>query len=94
MPREAVEAQPTDMSGWMSLETVHCKTVVHARCGRWRYLAGRGTRFPDFAFDAIPIPYTDRLLVTLGLRVHRKAGCQAEATEPDGPADYRDSVPE
>lgn len=86
------KTQPKDEGEQKSLEKVRYETVLHARFGRWRYPAGRGTRFPDFVFDAVP--YIDQLLGDLGLRVHRKAGWLAEATEPYGPADYRDIVPE
>lgn len=89
---EAGEAQTKDEGEQKSLEKVRHETVLHARFGRWRYPAGRGTRYPDFVFDAVP--YIDQLVGDLGLRVHRKAGWLAEATEPYGPDDWRGIVPE
>jgi hypothetical protein len=75
-----------------TLDEVRYETVLHARFGKWRYPAGHGTQFPDFVFDALP--YVDLLVNDLGLKVHRKEGWFAEATEPYGPADYRDLVSE
>ena len=70
-----------------TMADVRRETRLHARFGRWRYPAGHGTQFPDFVFDALP--YVDLLVSDLGLRVHRKKGWFAEATEPYGPEDYR-----
>jgi len=75
-----------------SIEELRHETLLHARFGKWRYPAGHGTQFPDFVFDALP--YIDLLVGDLGLKVHRKAGWLAEATEPYGPEDYRDFVAE
>ncbi len=71
---------------------VRRETLLHARFGKWRYPAGHGAQFPDFVFDALP--YVDLLVNDLGLKVHRKNGWLAEATEPYGPEDYRDLVAE
>ncbi|KAK4134427.1 FAD/NAD(P)-binding domain-containing protein [Trichocladium antarcticum] len=75
-----------------SLADLRYETVLHARFGKWRYPAGHGTQFPDFVFDALP--YVDLLVGDLGLKVHRKRGWWAEATEPYGPGDYRELVGE
>ncbi|KAK0643834.1 hypothetical protein B0T16DRAFT_332376 [Cercophora newfieldiana] len=78
--------------GAKSLDELRRETVLHARFGKWRYPAGHGSQFPDFVFDAQP--YVDLLVGDLGLKVHRKAGWLAEATEPYGPEDYKDFVAE
>ncbi|KAK4442080.1 FAD/NAD(P)-binding domain-containing protein [Podospora aff. communis PSN243] len=75
-----------------SLEEVRKETVLHARFGKWRYPAGHGSQFPDFVFDAQP--YVDLLVGDLGLKVHRKRGWLAEATQPYGPEDYSEFVAE
>lgn len=75
-----------------TMADVRRETRLHARFGRWRYPAGHGKQFPDFVFDALP--YVDLLVNDLGLKVHRKKGWFAEATEPYGPEDYRDLVAE
>ncbi len=78
--------------GGKTVEELQRETVLNARFGKWRYPAGHGAQFPDFVFDALP--YVDLLVGDLGLRVHRKGGWLAEATEPYGPEDYRDLVGE
>lgn len=79
--------------GAKTLAQVHEETVLHARYGKWRYgAAGHGGQFPDFVFDAVP--YVDLLMRDLGLRVYRKGGWLAEATEPYGPEEYKDLVAE
>ncbi|KAK0620523.1 hypothetical protein B0T14DRAFT_432051 [Immersiella caudata] len=75
-----------------SLEEVRKETVLHARFGKWRYPAGHGSQFPDFVFDAQP--YVDLLVGDLRLKVHRKGGWLAEATQPYGPEDYKEFVAE
>ncbi|KAL1853218.1 hypothetical protein Daus18300_011866 [Diaporthe australafricana] len=75
-----------------SVKKLQYETLLHNRFGRWRYPAGRGSQLPDFVFDAVP--YFDLLLGDLGLKVHRKKGWFAEATEPYGPADYRNLISE
>ncbi|KAI3394500.1 hypothetical protein diail_2634 [Diaporthe ilicicola] len=75
-----------------SVEKLQYDTILHSRFGKWRYPAGRGSQLPDFVFDAVP--YFDLLLGDMGLQVHRKKGWFAEATEPYGPADYRNLVSE
>jgi hypothetical protein len=75
-----------------SLEDLRKETVLHARFGKWRYPAGHGSQFPDFVFDAQP--YVDLLVGDLGLKVHRKGGWLAEATQPYGPEDYKEFVAE
>ncbi|KAL9597697.1 MAG: hypothetical protein Q9219_004954 [cf. Caloplaca sp. 3 TL-2023] len=70
------------------------QTTLHSQFGRWRYPAGHGKRFPDFAFDAIP--YVDMLLQDLGLEWKRKwkrggwglGRWWREVFWPYGPADY------
>lgn len=61
--------------------------VLYSQHLKWRYPSGRGARFPDFVFDALP--YLDLMLGELGLRVHRKNGRVAEILSPYGPEDYR-----
>ncbi|KAK3353254.1 hypothetical protein B0T25DRAFT_568465 [Lasiosphaeria hispida] len=78
--------------GAKTVDELRRETVLHARFGKWRYPAGHGNQFPDFVFDAVP--YVDLLLGDLGLKVHRKTGWLAEATEPYGPEDYKDLVAE
>ncbi|KAJ0118222.1 nicotinamide mononucleotide permease [Diaporthe amygdali] len=73
-------------------EKLKYNTVLYSRFGRWRYPAGRGSQLPDFVFDAVP--YFDLLMGDLGLKVHRKKGWFAEATDPYGPADYADILSE
>lgn len=75
-----------------AMEKLQYDTLLHNRFGKWRYPAGRGSQLPDFVFDAVP--YFDLLLGDLGLKSHRKKGWFAEITDPYGPADYRDTVPE
>lgn len=75
-----------------TLDELRYETVLHSRFGKWRYPAGYGTRYPDFVFDAVP--YIDLLLGDLGLKIHRKAGWVAEATEAYGPGDYSGLVEE
>ena len=71
---------------------VEYETVLHSRFGKWRYPAGHGSKYPDFAFDAVP--YFDMLLQQLGLQSHRKGGRIAEWFHPYGPEDYRGLVDE
>lgn len=75
-----------------SVEAMRYETLLHARFGKWRYPAGHGSQFPDFVFDVVP--YLDLLLSDLGLKVHRKNGWLAEATDPYGPEDYKDLLAE
>jgi hypothetical protein len=65
---------------------------LHSQFGKWRYPAGYGARFPDFAFDSLP--YLDLLLSELGLKAHRKEGRIAEWFTPYGPEDYGDLIGE
>lgn len=81
-----------DSTAVKSVEDIRYETVLHARFGKWRYPAGHGSQYPDFVFDAMP--YVDLLMRDLGLKVHRKKGWFAEATEPYGPEDYRGLVDE
>ena len=81
-----------EAEGAKTLKELREETVLHARFGKWRYPAAHGAQFPDFVFDALP--YLDLLMRDLGLKVHRKEGWLAEATEPYGPEDYRDLVAE
>lgn len=81
-----------DAARTKTLDEIRYETVLHARFGKWRYPAGHGAHFPDFVFDALP--YVDLLVNDLGLRVHRKNGWLAEATEPYGPEDYKNLVAE
>jgi hypothetical protein len=74
------------------VEDIAYETVLHSQFGKWRYPAGHGARFPDFAFDGIP--YIDLLLTELGLRTHRKKGWLAELFSPYGPQDYQGLVEE
>ncbi|KAK5654486.1 hypothetical protein OQA88_7114 [Cercophora sp. LCS_1] len=75
-----------------TIEDLQWETVLYSRFGKWRYPAGHGSQFPDFVFDAQP--YVDLLIGDMGLKVHRKSGWLAEATEPYGVEDYRDLVAE
>lgn len=68
------------------------ETILHSQFAKWRYPAGHGARFPDFAFDTIP--YLDILLSELGLKAHRKDGRVAEWFTPYGPEDYRNLIGE
>jgi cation diffusion facilitator CzcD-associated flavoprotein CzcO len=74
------------------VEDIAYETVLYSQFGKWRYPAGHGARFPDFAFDGIP--YIDLLLTELGLRTHRKKGWLAEFFSPYGPQDYQGLVEE
>jgi hypothetical protein len=71
----------------LTLERIQYETVLHNRFGKWRYPTDHGSKYPDFAFDALP--YLDMLIADLGLQVHRKNGWWMEIAEPYGPADYR-----
>lgn len=73
-------------------EDITYETILHSQFGKWRYPAGYGARFPDFAFDALP--YLDMLLSELGLSTHRKRGRMAEWFTPYGPEDYKDLIDE
>ncbi|KXX75487.1 Indole-3-pyruvate monooxygenase YUCCA2 [Madurella mycetomatis] len=81
-----------DVAEAKSVEAMRYETLLHARFGKWRYPAGHGSQFPDFVFDVVP--YLDLLLGDLGLKVHRKNGWLAEATDPYGPEDYKDLLVE
>jgi hypothetical protein len=71
-------------------DEVRWETILHSQFGKWRYPAGFGARYPDFVFDALP--YMDKLLRDLGLRVIER-GMFAECFKPYGPA-YRGLVDE
>ncbi|GKT49857.1 FAD-dependent monooxygenase DEP4 [Colletotrichum spaethianum] len=75
-----------------ALQKLRYETALHSRFCKWRYPAGHGDKFPDFVFDAVP--YIDQLVGDLGLKVHRKNGMIAEASEPYGPEDYKTLVDE
>jgi len=87
-PRSAKEEEKEEKD----LETMKYETVLHSRFGKWRYPAGHGSQLPDFIFDAQP--YVDLLVGDMGLKVHRKGGWLAEATDPYGVEDYKDLVAE
>ncbi|TDZ73349.1 FAD-dependent monooxygenase DEP4 [Colletotrichum trifolii] len=70
-----------------ALDKLQYETALHNRFCKWRYPAGHGETFPDFVFDAVP--YIDQLVGDLGLKVYRKSGMIAEASEPYGPEDYK-----
>ncbi|KAK3938149.1 FAD/NAD(P)-binding domain-containing protein [Diplogelasinospora grovesii] len=92
-PTVLPKAKKTDAhQAGKSVDELRYETVLHARFGKWRYPAGHGSQFPDFVFDALP--YVDLLVGDLGLKVHRKNGWLAEATEPYGPEDYKNLVDE
>ena len=73
-------------------ESVEWDTILHSQFCKWRSPAGKGCRFPDFAFDSIP--YLDRLMKDLGLEHRRKSGLLAECFSAYGPEDYRGIVDE
>ncbi|KAK2034193.1 FAD/NAD(P)-binding domain-containing protein [Colletotrichum zoysiae] len=75
-----------------ALQKLRHETALHSRFCKWRYPAGHGDKFPDFVFDAVP--YIDQLVGDLGLKVYRKSGMVAEASEPYGPEDYATLVDE
>ncbi|KZL72561.1 flavin-binding monooxygenase-like protein [Colletotrichum tofieldiae] len=75
-----------------ALQKLRYETALHSRFCKWRYPAGHGDKFPDFVFDAVP--YIDQLVGDLGLKVYRKNGMIAEASEPYGPEDYKTLVDE
>ncbi|KAJ0158489.1 hypothetical protein CTA2_11479 [Colletotrichum tanaceti] len=75
-----------------ALQKLRYETALHSRFCKWRYPAGHGDKFPDFVFDAVP--YIDQLVGDLGLKVYRKNGIIAEASEPYGPDDYKTLVDE
>ncbi|OLN82717.1 FAD-containing monooxygenase EthA 5 [Colletotrichum chlorophyti] len=70
-----------------ALQKLQYETALHSRFCKWRYPAGHGDKFPDFVFDAVP--YIDQLVGDLGLKIYRKNGMIAEASEPYGPEDYK-----
>ncbi|OHE92161.1 hypothetical protein CORC01_12564 [Colletotrichum orchidophilum] len=75
-----------------TMQKLRYETAFHSRFCKWRYPAGHGDKFPDFVFDAVP--YIDQLVGDLGLKVYRKNGMIAEASEPYGPEDYKNLVSE
>ena len=67
-------------------EEVQWKAVLYNRFGKWRYPAGFGAKYPDFAFDTVP--YFDVLLRDLELERWKKKDWLREIIEPYGPDDY------
>ena len=71
-------------------EEIMKETILHSQFGKWRCSQGSGSRFPDFAFDALP--YLDLLLGDLGLERHRKRWWWEEWFQAYGPEDYKHLV--
>jgi hypothetical protein len=75
-----------------SLDEIEFSAELSTRFGHWRFPVDYGDRHPALTFDSLP--YSDELLMDLGLKFRRKESWWRELVEAYRPADYHGIVEE